>query len=176
MAIKIRETTYTHTCPNCKSVVKVKNESDALMILYVFLFIPVGLIALIVKIISIFTKKKTEYGEEILNCPNCGKYLALSSNYLTASTRVIISQNELLSIISPAIGKIQKSGITCNKYNLENTEFSEAIALQFINTLSEKKCDIFIKNIIKKLYIIENNNLTEYSHQNLITIVVTALM
>lgn len=57
MAIKFYSSTLTFHCPKCKTVLKKERHDDAFRFLCVFLFIPVGLIALIVYLIKKAQKK-----------------------------------------------------------------------------------------------------------------------
>ena len=56
MAMKFYSSTLTHHCPKCNTILKKEKHDDTLNFIYFVLFIPIGLIALIVHLI----KKKTE--------------------------------------------------------------------------------------------------------------------
>lgn len=153
MAIKFYSSTLTHQCPKCKTVLKKEKHDDALNFIYVFLFIPVGLIALIIHLI----KKKTEkeefnmYGEQIICCPNCQSIVAIFSNGgIAGHSRIIIQEKELLEMVKPLIVYLHTNfAIDCDKYNNEE-KYSEMLGLRFKNNFNDK-CNVFIRNLYGKL-------------------------
>lgn len=160
MAIKFYSSTLTYHCPKCKTMLKKEKHDDALNFIYVFLFIPVGLIALIIYLI----KKKTEktefnkFGEQIICCPNCQSMVAIYSNGgIMGHSRIIIQEKELLEIVKPLIDYLHTNlGISCDKYNNEE-KYSEMLGLRFKNNFNDK-CNVFIFNIGGKLKMKVGNN------------------
>ena len=153
MAIKFYSSTLTHQCPKCKTVLKKEKHDDALNFIYVFLFIPVGLIALIVYLIKKSTQKEefNKYGEQIICCPNCQSMVAIYSNGgIAGHSRIIIQEKELLEMVKPLIDYLHTDfGIGCDKYNNEE-KYSEMLALRFKNNFNDK-CNVFILNAGGKL-------------------------
>lgn len=161
MAMKFYSSTLTHHCPKCNTVLKKEKHDDALNFIYVFLFIPIGLIALIIHLIKKKTRKKefNKYGEQIICCPNCQSVVAIYSNGgIGGHTRIIIQEKELFEMIkSFIIGIYNDYGISCDKYN--NVEkYSEMLGLCFKNVLGDI-CNVFILNVYGKLEMkVDNGN------------------
>lgn len=67
MAMKFYSSTLTHHCPKCNTILKKEKHDDTLNFIYFVLFIPIGLIALIVHLIKKKTEKEefNKYGEQI---------------------------------------------------------------------------------------------------------------
>lgn len=141
MAIKITDTITTYSCPSCKAIVRTHN--DGWFMIYVLLFIPVGLIALIIKAIAKKRKQYTAGGGEIITCPKCSKKIVLFSG-IGGMTRLLILQKDMMNIIMPELKIIGNHQIDCNKYRNVDDEFSESLSLQFINTLNKKSCDVIL--------------------------------
>lgn len=153
MAIKFYSSTLTHQCPKCKTVLKKEKHDDALNLIYVFLFIPVGLIALIVYLIKKSTQKEefNIYGEQIICCPNCQSMVAIySSGGIVGHSRIIIQEKELLEMVKPLIDYLHTDfGIGCDKYNNEK-KYLEMLGLRFKNNFNDI-CNVFILNAGGKL-------------------------
>lgn len=153
MAIKFYSSTLTYQCPKCKTVLKKKKRDEALNFIYVVLFIPVGLIALIVYLIKKLTQKEefNEYGEQIICCPNCQSMVAIYSNGgIAGHSRIIIQEKELLEMVKPLIDYLYTDfGIGCDKYNNEE-KYLEMLGLRFTNNFNDK-CNVFILNAGGKL-------------------------
>ena len=167
------ETTYTYKCPVCNHVIKYETNSDVVWLLYILLFLPVGLIALIIYLVKNATMKKTLAGEEILKCQHCGSYVALSKNMLYSSTRLLVSDKELIQAILPAIKKLHYLGIDCNKYINEGSIPQEKINLQFIK--DKKQFDLIICCLSRKLYIKKDKELIDFTLDILEKIVLNEL-
>lgn len=153
MAIKFYSSTLTHQCPKCKTVLKKEKHDDALNFIYVFLFIPVGLIALIVYLIkkSIQKEEFNKYGEQIICCPNCQSIVAIYSNGgIAGHSRIIIQEKELLEMVKPLIDYLHTDfDICCDKYSNEE-KYSEMLGLRFKNIFNDK-CNVFVFNAAGKL-------------------------
>ena len=152
MAIKFYSSTLTHHCPKCKTVLKKEKHDSFLLFIYVFLFIPIGLIALIVHFIKKKTQKEefNKYGEQIICCPTCQSLVAIYSNGgIAGSSRIIIQEKELLKIMEPIISYLHSNyNIAYDKYNIEE-KYSEVLGLCFKN--NNVKCNVFILNACGKL-------------------------
>lgn len=95
MAMKFYSSTLTHRCPKCNTILKKEKHDDTLDFIYLVLFIPIGLIALIVHLIKKKTEKKefNKYGEQIICCPNCQSVVAIYSNGgIAGHSRIIIQE------------------------------------------------------------------------------------
>lgn len=171
MAMKFYSSTLTHHCPKCNTVLKKEKHDDSLDFLYVFLFIPVGLIALIVYLIKCKTTKEeyNEYGEQIICCPQCNSLVAVSSNGGFAGySRIIVQEKELLKMMMPAIEYMEtKFGIGCDKYN-NNEKYSEMLRLRFKNIIGVY-CNVFVLNLHGKLQMkIDDTEYEPFEMQNLV--------
>lgn len=141
--------TLIHHCPKCKTALKKEKRDDLWDFICFWLFIPVGLIALIVRLI----KKKTEkvefnkYGEQIICCPNCQSIVAIRSDRgLMGRSRIIIQEKELFEMMKPLISFLYtECGISCDRYVIEE-KYSEMLGLCFEND-NNIKCDVFILSI-----------------------------
>lgn len=148
MAMKFYSSTLTYQCPKCKTVLKKEKRDDALTFIYVFLFIPVGLIALIIHLIKKTTQKAeyNKYGEQIICCHNCQSMVAISS----IRSRIIIQEKDLLKMVKPLIDYLYTDfDIRCSKYNNEE-KYSEMLCLRFDNNYNDK-CNVLILNVGGKL-------------------------
>jgi ssDNA-binding Zn-finger/Zn-ribbon topoisomerase 1 len=169
MATKYYYTITTHSCPNCKKTLRKSN--DGWFLIYVFLFIPIGLIALIVKGIARLKKKYTIFKEEIVTCPSCGKTIAIGTNW----TRLMVSYQELLSAVMPDLKTIASKKIQCNKYNQANERYSELIGFQFVNKANNKSMDVFVQYAIKAITVRIDNDVFDYEEGSISRRVVEAL-
>lgn len=153
MAMKFYSSTLTHRCPKCNTILKKEKHDDTLNFIYLVLFIPIGLIALIVHLIKKKTEKKefNKYGEQIICCPNCQSVVAIYSNGgIAGHSRIIIQEKELFEMIKPFIDYIYNDyGISCDRYN-NKEKYSEMLGLRFENVLGDK-CNVFILNVYGKL-------------------------
>ena len=152
MIMKFYSSTLTHHCPKCKTILKREKHDGFLKFIYV-LFLPIGLIALIVYLIKKLTQKKefNKYGEQIICCPNCQSMVAIYSNDgIAGHSRIIIQEKELLEMVKPLIDYLHTDfDISCDKYNNEE-KYSEMLGLCFKNNLNDK-CNVFILNASGKL-------------------------
>lgn len=153
MAIKFYCSTSTYHCPKCKTILKKEKRDDSLTFIYVFLFIPIGLIALIVYLIKRITEKTefNKFGEQIICCPNCQSMVAISSNGgIAGYSRIILQEKELLEMVKPLIDYLHTDfDIDYDKYN-NDEKYSEMLGLRFKNVLGDK-CNVFILNIYGEL-------------------------
>ena len=153
MALKFYSSTLTHHCPKCNKVIKRETRDDAWNFVCFFLFIPIGLIDLIVRLVKNKTKKEefNKYGEQIICCPKCQSIVAVWSNFGVAGrSRVITQEKDLLEIIKPIINHLYANfDISCAKYN-NDEKYSELLGLCFKNKYGEK-CNVFILNAMGKL-------------------------
>lgn len=150
--IKFYSSTTTYQCPKCKTVLKKEIRSSLLLLIYSFIFIPIGLIALIVHLIKKSTQKEefNKYGEQIICCPNCQSMVAIYSSDIAGYSRIIIQEKELLKIMEPIINYLHSNyNIACDKYNIEE-KYSEMLGLCFKNN-NNVKCNVFILNSGEKL-------------------------
>lgn len=153
MAMKLYSSTLTHRCPKCNTILKKEKHDDTLNFIYLVLFIPIGLIALIVHLIKKKTEKEefNKYGEQIICCPNCQSVVAIYSNGgIAGHSRIIIQEKELFEMIKPFVDYIYNDyGISCDRYN-NKEKYSEMLGLRFENVLGDK-CNVFILNVYGKL-------------------------
>ncbi len=171
MALKFYSSTLTHHCPKCNTILKKEKHDDALDFIYFVLFIPVGLIALIVYLIKSKTTKEeyNEYGEQIICCPKCNSFVAISSNGgFAGHSRIITQEKDLLNMMMPIIEYLQRNfGIGCDKYNNDQKHL-EMLGLRFKNEYG-KKCNVFILNVMGKLEMeIEGEEYEQFDAEKLV--------
>ena len=150
MAIKFYSSTLTFHCPKCKTVLKKERHDDAFRFLCVFLFIPVGLIALIVYLIKKATNKDefNKYREQIIRCKKCNSIVAIRSDGIAFGTsRIITQEKDLLKMMTPLISYLNDSyDIDCYKYRNEE-KYSETLGLRFTNSTNDM-CNVYILSLI----------------------------
>lgn len=175
MAMKFYSSTLTHRCPKCGTVLKKEKHDDALAFIYFFLFIPVGLIALIVYLIKRKTTKVeyNEYGEQIICCPSCYSFVAIGSNGGFAGySRIIKQEKDLLDMMMPIIKYLKNDfEISCSKYN-NDQKYSEMLGLCFKNEFGDK-CNVFVLNIHNKIQMKIESEAYEELNMNKLVIKVT---
>ncbi len=144
---KFYSSSETYCCPKCNIILKEERKDDFFGFICVVLFIPVGLIALIVHFIKIIKERKAEFnefGEQIIHCPNCQSVVAIhrgSSFGYGGYTRIVVQEKELLEMIKPLIDYLNTYyGISCAKYRNER-KYSEMLSLRFENSLG-KTCNV----------------------------------
>lgn len=171
MALKFYSSTLTHRCPKCNTVIKKEARDDAWNFICFFLFIPIGLIDLIVRLVKNKTKKEefNKYGEEIICCPKCQSVVAVWSNFGVAGrSRVITQEKDLLEMMKPIIRYlVDNYDIRCAKYN-NDEKYSEMLGLCFKNEYDEK-CNVFILNVMGKLEMkIEGEEYEQFDAEKLV--------
>lgn len=151
MALKFYSSTLTHRCPKCNAVVKREWHDDAWGIVCVFLFIPIGLIYLIVRLIKAKKQEFNKYGEQIICCRKCQSVVATWSNAgIAGHSRIITQEKELLEMMKPIINYLYDNfNISCAKYN-NDEKYSELLGLCFKNKYGEK-CNVFVFNFMGNL-------------------------
>ena len=153
MAIKLYSSTLTHRCPKCNTVIKTEKHDDAWGCICVALFIPVGLIALIVYLVKKHMVKEefNSVGEQIICCPKCQSVVAVGSNGgICGYSRIIVQEKQLFEIMQPLIHMLcTQHQLSCGRYRNEE-KYSEMLGLLFKNKYDEE-CSVFIVNIAGKL-------------------------
>lgn len=143
--MKFHIKTSTYYCPKCKTVLKKETEDGAWDFICFFLFIPIGLIALIVRLIKKGMEEVefNKYGEQIICCPNCQSVVAIwSQGGLMGRSRIIKQEDELFEMVEPLISFLNtECGIGCDRYVIEE-KYSEMLGLCFKK--NNIKCDVFI--------------------------------
>ena len=171
MALKFYSSTLTHQCPKCNTVIKKESRDDAWDFICLFLFIPIGLIDLIVRLVKNKTKKEefNKYGEQIICCPKCQSIVAVWSNFGVAGrSRVITQEKDLLEMMKPIIRYlVDNYDIRCAKYN-NDEKYSEMLGLCFKNEYDEK-FNVFILNVMGKLEMkIEGEEYEQFDAEKLV--------
>lgn len=176
MAIKFTTTTSSYSCPICKKCLKI-DVNDEYWNLIKFLLIIPALISWIINIIKDNSKKRTRSGEEIIKCPKCNTYVAISQTMMGTQSRQVLFENDILEIIEPSLNVIKQNGYIYKiiKQSEENY-FNETLTLSFYKNNCEFKCkiSIYYQGHLNTLMI--NNNegkITIYSEMNLLTLVLS---
>ena len=177
MAIKLYSSTLTFHCPKCNTVIKKERHDDAFGFLCVFLFIPVGLIALIVYLFKKITNKDefNKYGEQIIRCKTCNSIVAIRSFGLSGTSRIITQEKDLLKIMTPLITYLNDNySINCYQYRSEE-KYSESLGLRFTNS-TNNKCYVYFSNIHGQLKMkIDNGEYEPFSIQNVVIKIIKKL-
>lgn len=163
MAIKFSETEKSYKCPNCYNVVKTETLSDIMMVIYVLLFIPIGLIALIVKFIKSKTMKTTTMGEEVITCPYCKKEVVITQ----VGTRLYYSSDELFKMLQPTLETFKQNlNISIERFEDEEAP-DDTLFIEFRNKNNGNK-HLMAFMFVDKLYIIdEEQNMEEFTMEKL---------
>lgn len=142
--MKFRTTEIKYFCPHCGGILKRQVSDESLNFLCIVLFIPIGLIVLIAKLIDKATKPKkmfTVLGEEIVQCPSCGQFIAMSSYPNLPHSRVLPSE------------ETEALGVNKNKESITIKNCSNCK-----HNINETSCDVWRKKPI--------GNCDEYSAKN----------
>lgn len=175
MAIKTTEITYKYICPKCKKVIKTQTIGGFKPVIYFFLFIPFGLFALINFIITLITRKKNYLGDEVLYCSNCKKYIVAYTTGSQTYTRELLSINEIMEKILPALKTIHNSNISIGKINEKNEATLEKIGLQFKNSNNKEIIIIIVVAHNGNLHFYYNNEIINYTQEALVSSVLNSL-
>ena len=132
--MKIKETTIIYKCPHCKENLIIESDNLAIAF-FALLILPIYIIYLIIKRIN---TTKNKYGDTAVVCKHCGKLVGVSKGPLGCSYK-ILSKDELLDILKPAIAIIQKNNITIGTYN--EKKYSASIRFQFTHNITLKSFD-----------------------------------
>lgn len=178
MSLKFYSSTLTHRCPKCNTTIKKESHDDAWNFICFFLFIPIGLIDLIVRLVKNKTRKEefNKYGEQIICCPKCQSIVAVWSNAGVAGhSRIITQEKDLLEMMKPIIRYlVDNFDIRCAKYN-NDEKYSEMLGLCFKNEHGEK-CNVFILNAMGKLEMkIEGEEYEQFDAEKLVLKIVNKL-
>lgn len=171
MAIKFYSSISTYHCPKCHTILAKRKYDESLYFLYVLLFIPIGLIALIIHLIRRKTREYNTIGEEIIHCPNCHSIIAIYNNgIMGGSCRIIYQENELLKMMMPTIKFLNDNyDIICDKY-INKEKYSELLILLFKNSSKNKKYIVYISGLGGKLQMSFDGNELEQLNMKKLTI------
>lgn len=138
--MRFSTTKIKHYCPNCSTLLKKEVKDDSLNFLCIVLFIPIGLIVLIAKLINKTTKPKkvvTVFGEEVVRCPNCNQYIAITS-YPNFPRSRVLSSDEMNSLgINPYKESAPPKNCSNCKYDINE------IRCEIWNKKPDGACDEF---------------------------------
>lgn len=102
--------------------------------------------------------KKTSYGEEVVQCRECGAYIAIGRD----ATRIIMMHEDLRKIIDPAIKQLMACGIMCEIKETQQ-KYDERIFIRFFRAQNVRQCYIVVMwDKILGLKILLRNNAMNY--------------